>query len=102
MIQSGGFLRRLLGPLLKTGLPLTKILIKLLAKIVLIPLTAEASAAYAGIRSGTTGSGTTTIIISNGELEDVMKIVKSLEDSRLLSKGVSESIQNEAKNKNED
>ena len=38
MIQSGGFLGRLLGPLLKTGLPLIKNVIKPLAKSVLIPL----------------------------------------------------------------
>ena len=38
MIQSGGFLGRLLGPLLKTGLPLMKSVIKQLAKSVLIPL----------------------------------------------------------------
>ena len=51
MIQSGGFLGRLLGPLLKTGLPLIKNVIKPLAKTVLIPLglTAAASAADAGI-----------------------------------------------------
>ena len=51
MIQSGGFLGRLLGPLLKTGLPLIKNVIKLLAKSVLIPLglTVAASAADAGI-----------------------------------------------------
>ena len=51
MIQSGGFLGRLLGPLLKTGLPLIKNVIKLLAKSVLIPLelTAAASAPNAGI-----------------------------------------------------
>ena len=51
MIQSGGFLGRLLGPLLKTGLPLIKSVIKPLAKSVLIPLglTAAASAADAGI-----------------------------------------------------
>ena len=51
MIQSGGFLCRLLGPLLKTGLPLIKNVIKPLAKSVLIPLglTAAASAADAGI-----------------------------------------------------
>ena len=50
MIQSGGFLGRLLGPLLKT-LPLIKNVIKPLAKSVLIPLrlTAAASAADAGI-----------------------------------------------------
>ena len=51
MIQSGGFLGRLLGPLLKTGLPLIKNVIKPLAKSVLIPLrlTAAASAANSGI-----------------------------------------------------
>ena len=51
MVQSGGFLSRLLGPLLKTELPLTKNVIKPLAKSVLIPLglTAAASAADAGI-----------------------------------------------------
>ena len=50
MIQSGGFLGRLLGPLLKTGLPLMKNVIKPLAKYFLIPLglTAAASAADAG------------------------------------------------------
>ena len=51
MMQSGGFLGRLLGPLLKTGLPLIKNVIKPLAKSVLIPLglNAAASAADAGI-----------------------------------------------------
>ena len=51
MIQSGGFLSRLLDPLLKTGLPLIKNVIKPLAKSVLIPLglTAAASAVDAGI-----------------------------------------------------
>ena len=51
MIQSGGFLSRLLAPLLKTGLPLIKNAIKPLAKNVLICLgfTAAASAADAGI-----------------------------------------------------
>ena len=51
MVQSGGFLGRLLGPLLKTGSPLINNVIKPLAKSVLIPLglTAAASAADAGI-----------------------------------------------------
>ena len=91
MIKSGGFLGRLFGPLPKTGLPLMKNVIKQLAKIVLIPLglTATVSAAL--------GSGTTTLIISNEEMEDIIKIVKSLEDSSLLLKGVSITIQNDAK-----
>ena len=43
------------------------------------------------------GSGTTTLIISNDEMKDVIKIVKSLEDSGLLMNGVSETVQNEAR-----
>ena len=44
------------------------------------------------------GSGnTTTLIISNNEIEDIIKIVKSLEDSGLLLKGVAETVQNEVK-----
>ena len=97
--QSGGFLGRLLGPLLKTGLPLIGNLLKPLGKSVLIPLglMAVASATDAPIQKKIYGSGTTTSIISNEEMEDIMKIVKSLEDSGLLIKGVSETIQNEAK-----
>ena len=59
MIQSGGFLSRLLGPLLKTGLPLIKNVIKPLAKSVLTPLglTATASAADAAIHKKILGSG---------------------------------------------
>ena len=99
MIQSGAFLGRLLGPLLKTGLPLIKNVIKPLAKSVLIPLglTAAASAADAGIHKKILGSGTTTLTISNDEMKDIIKIVKSLEDSHLLLKGVSETVQNETK-----
>ena len=43
------------------------------------------------------GSGTTTLIIPNDEMDDILKIVKSLENSNVLLKGVSETIQNEAK-----
>ena len=65
IIQSGGFLGKLLGPLLKIGLPLIKNVIKPLAKSVLIPLglTAAASAADAGIQKKILGFGTTTLII---------------------------------------
>ena len=42
-------------------------------------------------------SGFTTLIICNEEMNDIMKIVKSLEESGLLIKGVSETIKNEAK-----
>ena len=96
MIESGGFLGKLLGPLLKTGLPLIKSVINQLVKSVLIPLglAAVASAADAGIHKKILGSGGhTTLIISNKDMEDLIKIVKSLEDSGLLLKGVIESIQ---------
>ena len=43
------------------------------------------------------GSGTTTLIISNDEMDDILKIVKSLEDSNVLLKGVSETIRHEAR-----
>ena len=64
IIQSGGFFGRILGPLLKTGLPLTKNVIKPLAKRVLIPLglTAALSAADVGILKKIQGSGNTTLI----------------------------------------
>ena len=103
IIQSGGFLGKPLGPLLKTGLPLIKNVIKLLAKSVLIPLrlTAAASAADAGIQKKILGSGTTTLIISNEEMNVIMKIVQALEDSNILLKGVTKTIKNETKNKNE-
>ena len=95
MIQSRGFLGRLLGPLLKTGLALIKNVIKPLAKSVLIPLglTAVASAADAGMHNKILGSGNMAIlIISNNEMDDIIKLVKSLEDSGLLLKGVTETV----------
>ena len=104
MIQSGGFLSRLLGPLLKTGLPLIKNVLTPLAKSVLIPLglTAATSATNAGIHKKILGSGNTTLIISNNEMVDLIKIVKSLDNSGFLVKGLTETVQNEIKNKKED
>ena len=88
MVQLGGFRGKLLGPLLKTGLSLIKSVIKPLAKSLLIPLglTAAAGAADAGIHKKILRSGTTTLIISNDEMHDLIKIVKSLEDNGLLIK----------------
>ena len=63
---------------------------------------AAASATDADIYRKMFGSGFTPLITSNEEMEDIMKIIKSLEDSGLLIKGVGETIQNEAKNKKED
>ena len=43
------------------------------------------------------GSGRTTLIISNEEMNDIMKIIKSLEESALSIKGVSKTVKNESK-----
>ena len=85
-IQSGEFLGKLVSPLLTTGLPLIKNVIKPLAKSVLILLgltAAAASAADAGIYiyKKMLGSGTTTLIISNEEMNDIIKVVQALEHS---------------------
>ena len=89
------------------GLPLMKSVLTPLAKTVLIPLglTAGMSAAAAAIQKKIYASGhpsdlnsrTTALIISNEEMEDIMKIVKSLGESGLLVKGISETIKNDAK-----
>ena len=69
-------------------------LVKPLAKSV---LTAAASATDAVIHKKMFGFRNTTLIISNKEMNDIMKIVKSLEESGVLIKKVSETIKNEAK-----
>ena len=70
VIKSGRFLRRLLGPLLKAGLPLTEKVIEPLAKSILIPLrlTAAASAADAGIHKKILCYGTAALKISKNEI----------------------------------
>ena len=83
-----------------------KSVIKPLVKSVLIPLglTAATSAADARIHKKILGSGhnnNTTLIISNDQMDDILKTVKSLEDSEVLLKGVSETIQYEAKEQRE-
>ena len=95
IIQSGGFLGSLLsklaGPLMRIAIPL--------AKNVVAPLgiTAGASAIDAGIQRKIRCSGTTTLIISNKEMNDMMKIVQALEDLNILWKGVTKTIKNETK-----
>ena len=89
-------------------MPLIKSVIKQLVKSVLIPLglTAVASAADAGIHKKilvpgnrhSSSTSHTTLIISNNETEDIIRIIKSLEDSGLLLEGVTETVQNEVKN----
>ena len=88
IIQSDGFLGSLLsklaGPLMKVAVPLAKNILGLLG------ITADASAIDAGIDKKIHGSRTTTLIISNKDMIDIMKIVQALEDSNILLKGVTE------------
>ena len=83
-----------------TCLPSMKVALISLAKSVLISLglSAEISAADAAIQNKIYVSGTIALIIVNEEMGDIMKIVKSLEESGLLIKGISKAIENEAKN----
>ena len=71
----------------------------LLTKNNLAPLgiTDAASAIDAGIQKKIHGSGTTTLLISNEEMNDILKIVQALEDFNILLKGVTETIDNETK-----
>ena len=94
IIQSGGFLGKLLGSLLKNGLLLLKLVIKSLG---LLGLTTASSAVDAGVQKNIYGSGVTTLVISNEEMNDIMKIVQALEDSNILLKRVTKKIKNETK-----
>ena len=96
--KSGEFSVRLFGPLLKSGLSLIGNILKPLAKSVLIPLglTAAVSVTDAAIHKKIFRSGTRTII-PNEEMNDIMKINKSLEESRLLIRCISQKIENEAR-----
>ena len=94
LIQSGGFLGKLLsklaGPLMKVALPL--------AKNVLAPLglTAAMSAIDGGMEKKIHGSGVKLFIEQEG-MKDIMKIIKALENSGILLKGVSKTTKNETK-----
>ena len=80
-------------------MPLIRNILKSLIKsvLILLGLTAATSAADSAIHKKIFGSGVKTLIISNEEMNDIMKIVKSFEESALSIKGVSETIKNEAK-----
>ena len=99
MVQSGIFSGRLLGPLSKTGLSLIENVFKPLPKSVLMPLgfTAAASATVAAINKKIFKSEFTALIIFNNKMEEIVKIVKFLEDSGLVRKGEGETIKGEAK-----
>ena len=100
IIQSGGLLGKILsklaGPLMKVGLPL--------AKNVLAPLglTAAMSATDGSIQKKIHGSRATKgagvkLIIEKEDMNDIMKIIKALENSGILLKGISKTIKNETK-----
>ena len=80
IIQSEGFLGSLLSELMGP-----------------LGITATASAIDAGIQKKIHGSGTTTLIISNEEMNDIMKIVQALKDSDILLKEATKTIKNEMK-----
>ena len=94
MIQSGGFLGKLLsklaGPLMKVAMPL--------AKIVLTPLglTDAMSAIDGGIKKTMRGDGI-KLVIEQEDMNDITKIIEALENSGTLLKGVTKTIENETK-----
>ena len=86
------------------GLPLINNVLTPLAKSVLLPLglSSGMSAADATNQKKIYGSETTALINSNEEMEDIMKIVNSLEESGLLIKGIVKQLKMKQKNKKED
>ena len=98
IIQSGRILGLLLGkikdPLIKVAAPL--------AQIILAPLgiTASASAIDSGIQKKLCGSETTTVLISNEEMNGIIKIVPALKDSNTLLKGIIKRIEKETVEQN--
>ena len=93
-MQKGWFLKFLMS-LFKSGLPLLKSVVKPLG---MLALTVAASATDAAINKNILGSGGhTTLIISNDDMQDLLKTVKSLEDSGILLDGITETVKNEVK-----
>ena len=80
-----------MGPLLKIATPLV------IKALPILGLSAASSAIYAGIQNKIYGSVTKTLIISNDELNGIMKIVQALEYHDILLKGVTKTIENEKK-----
>ena len=89
MVQSGGFL----STLLKLGLPLLKNVIAPLG------LTAAMSATDAGIQKKIWGKGldNVSLVISNQEISDILKIIQALEENGLLVHGTTETTKSEVK-----
>ena len=98
LIQSGGFLGKLLSklasPLMKVAMPLAKNVLSTLG------LTAAMSATDGSIQKKIHGSGPTKgagvkLIIEHEDMNDIMKIIEALENSGILLKGISKTIENE-------
>ena len=87
----GSLLSKLAGPLMKVAAPLAQ---KVLAPL---GLTAAMSAEDAGIQKKIHGSGTATLIISNEEMNEIIKIVQALKDSNILLKVVTKTTENETR-----
>ena len=93
-MQKEGFLKFLM-PLSKSGLPLLKFVVKPLG---MLDLTTAASATDAAGNKKILGSGNhTTLIISKNDMQDLLKVIKSLEDSGILLNGVTETVKNQVK-----
>ena len=94
IIQSGGFLGKLLsklaGPLMKVTIPLAKNVLTILG------LTAAMSAIDGSIQKKIHDSGV-KLIIEQEDMNDIMKIIEAIENSGILLKGVSKTIENETK-----
>ena len=93
VIQPGGLLglllRKLAGPLRKAAVPLLKNILAPLG------ITAATSAIDSGIQKKIHGLGTTTLIISNDEMKNMMKTSQALGNSKILLKGITRTNKNE-------
>ena len=97
MVQLGAFLGLRMST--KSWFALKGNVLQPLAKsiLILLGLTATASATDAAIQKKVFVLGRSTLIFSNEHLNDIMKVVKSIEDAGLLTKGFSETVENEVK-----
>ena len=78
----GSLLRKIAGPLMKVAVPVAK------NNLAPLGITTAASAVDAGFQKKIHGCGTTTLIISNEEMNDIMKIVQALKDYNILVTGI--------------
>ena len=91
------FSKTQLSKIVKSGGSIGSLWEPLLSVLIQLGLTVTVSATDEAIHKKMFGSGFTALIISNEEMNDIMKIVKFLEESRLIIKGIRETVKNEAK-----